>query len=240
MFTRVFLTRDILEDSHDIVLQRVPALEERVHTNHEDGHEEPQDTNDDPAGEEFLAENVARAVHGHGPEDQECESENDGHCFGDEGGFEEFLLLFFGGGFGDGCHAGDEFDVFFGNHVRVVAFADGAHGLPVVFGWEVLAVRRVRRWTHDLPTPKMRVKIGMKISGESKATTLPANMGLLAPVHVTESSPHSFLAVTSHAMSEQTKPRGGLKVAACQLKPDHMSVKVAGTTAEEIMTPIMR
>ncbi len=98
----------------------------------------------------------------------------------------------------------------------------------------------IRTQKRDLPTPKIRVKIGMKISGESNATTLPANMGLLAPVLLTERSPPSFFAVTSHAISEQTNPRGGLKVAACQLNPDHMRVKVAGITADEMMTPIMR
>lgn len=80
----------------------------------------------------------------------------------------------------------------------------------------------------------------MKISGERRATTLPASMGLLAPVLSTVRSPPSFFAVTSQAMREQTNPRGGLKVAACQLRPDHMRVRVAGITAEEMITPIIR
>ena len=86
----------------------------------------------------------------------------------------------------------------------------------------------------------MAVKSGMKINGESKATTFPANMGLLAPVESTEMLPNSFEAVTSHAMREQQSPSGGVRVAAHLFWPDHIKVRVAGSTAEEMMTPMRR
>lgn len=60
-----------------------------------------------------------------------------------------------------------------------------------------------------LSMPKISVKMATKTIGESKAATLPANMGLFDPVQATLSSPHSFLAVTSQATSAQTRPRMG-------------------------------
>jgi len=53
-------------------------------------------------------------------------------------------------------------------------------------------------------------------------------------------TPLSFLAVTSQAVKEQAKPRIGVKVAAAQLCLLHISVKLAGSTAEEIMTPMSK
>ena len=90
-----------------------------------------------------------------------------------------------------------------------------------------------------LSTPKMRVKRGVKTSGESRAATLPANMGLLEPVHATSMEPQVLLAVTSQAMRATQRPRGGVSVAAHLLCPAHIKVRVAGMTAEEMMTPIM-
>jgi hypothetical protein len=61
-----------------------------------------------------------------------------------------------------------------------------------------------------------------------------------APVVATVRTPPSFLAVTSQAIREQAKPRTGVKVAAAQLCLLHISVKLAGSTAEEIMTPMSK
>ena len=59
----------------------------------------------------------------------------------------------------------------------------------------------------------------------------------LAPVLATERLPDSFWAVTSHAMSELARPRTGLSVAAMAFCFFHIKVRVAGRTAEEMMTP---
>jgi hypothetical protein len=56
----------------------------------------------------------------------------------------------------------------------------------------------------------MRVKRGVKINGDNKAITFPASMGLLEPVQVTSSAPQVFLAVTSHVMTAQARPNGGV------------------------------
>jgi hypothetical protein len=79
----------------------------------------------------------------------------------------------------------------------------------------------------------------MKITGDSSATTLPASMGLLAPEVATVITPSlSFAVVTSHAMILQQRPKIGDKVAAHLFCPFHIRVRVAGRTAEEIMTPM--
>lgn len=82
--------------------------------------------------------------------------------------------------------------------------------------------------------------MGMKMRGERRATTFPANMGLFEPVQSTSREWHSFLAVTSQAMRAQMRPSGGVRVAAHLLWPAHIIVRVAGMTAEEIITPIIR
>ena len=51
----------------------VAALPEGVDADAHGAEEEPDDADGDPAGEEFLAEDVAGAVEGHGPEDEEGE-----------------------------------------------------------------------------------------------------------------------------------------------------------------------
>lgn len=55
----------------------------------------------------------------------------------------------------------------------------------------------------------MSVNIGMNTIGESRATTLPASMGLLDSVQVTPRLPQVFLAVTSQATSEKQRPKMG-------------------------------
>ena len=62
----------------------------------------------------------------------------------------------------------------------------------------------------------------------------------LLPVLVTERLPYCFFAVTSQAIREQVRPRTGLRVAAIMFCLLHIRVSVAGRTAEEIMTPIIR
>jgi len=62
----------------------------------------------------------------------------------------------------------------------------------------------------------------------------------LAPVLATERLPDSFLAVTSQAIRELARPRTGLRVAAIAFCFFHISVRVAGRTAEEMMTPTVR
>ena len=59
----------------------------------------------------------------------------------------------------------------------------------------------------------------------------------LLPVLATDRLPYSFLAVTSHAINEQASPRIGESAAAAKFCLFHISVNVAGNTAEEIMTP---
>lgn len=87
--------------------------------------------------------------------------------------------------------------------------------------------------------PKIKVRTGMKIMGESNATTFPANIGLLAPDVATLMTPSlSFEVVTSHAVRLQARPRIGLSVAAQKFWPFHIRVNVAGRTAEEMMTPM--
>lgn len=59
----------------------------------------------------------------------------------------------------------------------------------------------------------------------------------LAPVLATEMLPDSFLAVTSQAIRELARPRTGLRAAAMAFCFFHIRVRVAGRTAEEMMTP---
>lgn len=61
-----------------------------------------------------------------------------------------------------------------------------------------------------------------------------------APVESTERLPPCVFAVTSHAMSEQTSDKGGVKVAAAHDCRSQIRVSDAGITAPEMITPIMR
>lgn len=57
---------------------------------------------------------------------------------------------------------------------------------------------------------------------------------------LTERLPDCFLAVTSQAISELARPRMGERVAAMVFCLLHIRVRVAGRTAELMITPIMR
>jgi NhaP-type Na+/H+ or K+/H+ antiporter len=78
----------------------------------------------------------------------------------------------------------------------------------------------------------------VKMRGERSAMTLPASMGLLEPVQSTSREWHSWEAVTSQVMTAHVGPRGGVSVPAHLFCPAHISVNVAGITAEEMITPI--
>jgi hypothetical protein len=84
------------------------------------------------------------------------------------------------------------------------------------------------------------VSIGTKITGDRRATTLPVSIGLLAYVEATERLPLSLFAVTNHAVREQNSPKIGVAVAATTFCRFHMRVRVAGMTAEDTITPIIR
>ena len=58
-----------------------------------------------------------------------------------------------------------------------------------------------------------------------------------APVLSTDNDPPCFLAVTSHAIREHMRPRMGERAAAARFCLLHIRVKLAGSTAEEMMTP---
>ena len=60
-----------------------------------------------------------------------------------------------------------------------------------------------------------------------------------APVLATDRLPPSFLAVTSHAINEHASPSIGERAAAAKFCLLHINVNVAGSTAEEMMTPCL-
>ena len=62
----------------------------------------------------------------------------------------------------------------------------------------------------------------------------------LDPVLVTLRLPNSFFAVTSQAIRELTRPNTGLRVAAIMFCLLHRRVSATGSTADEMMTPIIR
>jgi hypothetical protein len=85
----------------------------------------------------------------------------------------------------------------------------------------------------------MSVSTEINNTGESSATTLPASMGLLAPDVSTVMTPSlSFEVAMSQAGILQQSPRTGERVAAHLFWPFHIKVRVAGRTAEEMMTPM--
>lgn len=59
----------------------------------------------------------------------------------------------------------------------------------------------------------------------------------MAPVLATDRLPPCFFAVTSQAIREHTRPKMGERVAAARFCLLHIRVRVAGTTADEMMTP---
>lgn len=69
----VRLARDVEEHVLDSAAEGLAALPDREQTDTEEGTEDPDDTDSNPAGEELLAEDVAGAVERHGPKNQEAE-----------------------------------------------------------------------------------------------------------------------------------------------------------------------
>lgn len=129
------LARQIPPHASKVPNQALSTFPKRVKT-HSDGRtHEPNNADNDPATEEFLAEDVARAVEGHGPKDEENERHDCGGRLCDFGGAQE-LGLFGGFGFGgEGDVAADDlFDVEVGGggDVGVVDETDVLHGDPVV------------------------------------------------------------------------------------------------------------
>lgn len=61
-----------------------------------------------------------------------------------------------------------------------------------------------------------------------------------APVVVTVNMPYCFLVVTSQAIRETARPRGGEAAAAIQFWCFQMRDMAPGKTAEEMITPISR
>ncbi len=68
---RVPLAGDVEEDELEGVEKGAAALIDGEETDRTERAEDPDDANCDPAGEEGLGENVAAAVHGHRPKNEE-------------------------------------------------------------------------------------------------------------------------------------------------------------------------
>lgn len=244
----------------------VPSLPQRVEANAESAAEEPYDADGYPAGEEFLAEDISGAVHGHWPEleaislcshtccrvtatwtgnprvDVDCSTSVD-HGIKDE------LTT-------SNAKVNTPVTVFAINDARfslvfsAKSSSSSTSAAPGISSRSTFAraatsessPRRISAMDTQsyFCVPNAYVNTGTKINGESKATTLPASMGLLPPVLSTERLPDSLLAVTSQAIREQTRPRIGDKVAATMFCPDQRRVRAAGKTAEDMMTPIIR
>lgn len=60
------------------------------------------------------------------------------------------------------------------------------------------------------------------------------------PVLSTERLPYCFLAVANQAIRELARPKMGESVAASIFCLPHIKVRVAGRTAEDMMTPIIK
>ena len=67
----LLLARNIEIDELASSSQRLAPFEDGEQADGEEGAEDPDDADRDPAGKEWLAKNICRPVHGHGPEDQE-------------------------------------------------------------------------------------------------------------------------------------------------------------------------
>ncbi len=74
------LARDVEIDVLDSSGKGLATLKDREQADTQEGAEDPDDAHRDPAGKEGLAEDVARAIKRHGPEDQECQRLRDGFC----------------------------------------------------------------------------------------------------------------------------------------------------------------
>ena len=112
----------------------MPPLPKREQTHHERAAEQPQDTDADPPGEEFLAEDVAAPVHGHWPHDEQCEGHEARHGFSDEGSPPELFLLNLVLLGGDADGAGDQLQVCVcrSRNVLVIAQSNCSHGFVIV------------------------------------------------------------------------------------------------------------
>ena len=131
---RLLPARDIEEDSLDGTRHGLAALDNRVHTHTERGTEHPEDPHRHPACEELLAEHVAGAVHGHGPEHKQRKREEDSEIARSLGRLEQLRLL---GGLllgRLGFHGRDHLwvEVSRGGEIAVVTPADFLHSSPVV------------------------------------------------------------------------------------------------------------
>lgn len=74
----VRLSCDVLDEELEGAGERLAALKDGEQADAEEGAEDPDDADHDPAGEELLGEDVAGAVHGHGPDDEEGEGLGEG------------------------------------------------------------------------------------------------------------------------------------------------------------------
>jgi hypothetical protein len=119
------------------VRDSLPALPERQEDYHSSGEEQPDDTDNNPAREELLAKDVARAKQWHRPQDYEAQRESDAEyacLFGSPVKLASFLRLRYRRP--QSCsvalhllgieHCGVR------DHVGIVAFGDGGHRDPVV------------------------------------------------------------------------------------------------------------
>ena len=70
----MLLAGDIPVDGLKSMRKCLPAFKDGEETNTEEGAEDPDNTHGDPAGEERFAEDIARAIHRHRPQNKECKS----------------------------------------------------------------------------------------------------------------------------------------------------------------------
>nr|POE52275.1 hypothetical protein CFP56_70194 [Quercus suber] len=129
-------TGEVKPDGVERVGAGAAAFPERIQTDAEAAAEEPKDGDGDPAGEEGFAEDVAGAVHGHGPEDEQGEGQEDGQAArGPRCAVQLDLfvhLLVWRGAQAVGCEFG--IGVRGRGEIGIVGEADGFHGDPIV-GW---------------------------------------------------------------------------------------------------------
>lgn len=130
----VLLAGDIKIDSLECSSEVLASLKDREETDCDERADKPHNADDNPSREELLAKDVASAVHGHGPKDQEGDGQHDSRDFGDVGGTEQRSLLDgHVGGRGVGLAWDElEIDMCLGGLVVVISLSDGSHGLPVV------------------------------------------------------------------------------------------------------------
>lgn len=76
---RVFLASEIGEDGLCCERQGLSALENWEQAHGKQRTKDPNDADDNPAGEELLAEDVAGTIHGHWPKDEERKPKQSSH-----------------------------------------------------------------------------------------------------------------------------------------------------------------